>query len=165
MIRTATLGAALALLMTSAASAQTGEPPAAGETPPPVVQPAEPGAAPEVTIEPAPAEEPDEPAMMMDDPEEAMDGDRPHWRDGDRRHHRRAERRGGRDEHHGRGHRGMHAMMQGMHHMQRGREGASFRFSEGDGGPTIRIECADRDTTQECVEAIMPMLEMVLPNR
>jgi hypothetical protein len=104
--------------------------------------------------------------MTMDDEDiDEADDDRPRWRDGDRRHRRWAERRGDRGEHHGRAHRRMHAMMHGRPDMQRGRQGASFRFSQGDGGPTIHIECADRDTTEECVEAVMPMLEMVLPNR
>jgi hypothetical protein len=58
-------------------------------------------------------------------------------------------------------HRGMGRMM-GMR--DRGPQGAVFRFSRGEGGPSIVIRCADRDTTQECVDAIGPMLQMMLPN-
>lgn len=39
--------------------------------------------------------------------------------------------------------------------------GAVFRFSRGEGGPMIVIRCAERDTTQECADAVAPMLEMM----
>ncbi|HWT30561.1 MAG TPA: hypothetical protein VN240_05980 [Propylenella sp.] len=41
-------------------------------------------------------------------------------------------------------------------------QGAVFRFSRGEGGPSIVIRCAADDTTQQCVDAIMPMLETLL---
>jgi hypothetical protein len=43
-----------------------------------------------------------------------------------------------------------------------GEQGASFRFSGGEHGPSIMIRCAARDSTEECVEAIMPMLDKLL---
>ena len=69
----------------------------------------------------------------------------------------------------GQGERGGRHMMRDhpgwrMHHggMGRGGQGAVFRFSRGERGPSIVIRCAADDTTQECVDAIMPMLETLL---
>jgi hypothetical protein len=145
------MSAAFAVLLTGVAAAQTAPTPTPDE-PPAAVEPAKPEAA-------APPELPFGTA-----PEESAGGP--------------AEAMGRSDHHHGyadRDHRKMHwrhmRAMRGMGDHGRGRggrrsaEGASFEFSRGKGGPSVRIECADRDTTQECVDAIMPLLELVLPDR
>ncbi|MDQ3561260.1 MAG: hypothetical protein M3453_19210 [Pseudomonadota bacterium] len=166
MKRLAMIGAALALLMTTGAFAQT--------NPPPVPQ--GPAAMPPVELQPPPgAEIPgSEPGGMPDQTMSSRDGDmasddmrqgrrdrmRPRhrmgpegWRDGgprgmgEGRRHDRPDR-GMRDFHGGRG---------------GARQGAEFTFSQGNGGPSITIRCANRDTTLECANAIMPMLEQMLP--
>ena len=43
--------------------------------------------------------------------------------------------------------------------------GAFVRLSRGAGGPSITIKCADSDSTQECVDAIMPLLNRALHDR
>jgi hypothetical protein len=174
MITLATLGATAALLMTSAAFAQTSQSPApAQDAPPAVVQPTEPGATPGASATPAPDIEMDLPEEFdeAEDSAESREADEPDAAMREERRRGQGERRGrrGRAEHHrggddyGGAHDRMHRMMHGMHGMRRDRDGASFRLSHGEGGPSVVIECADRDTTQECVEAIMPLLEMVVP--
>lgn len=85
----------------------------------------------------------------------------------DRRGWRRGAGRDGDDERYEwrNHHRGMMGpMMGGMGPgmgMRGVSEGAEFRFSR-DGGPTIVIRCAEQDTTQECADAIGPMLQMML---
>ena len=50
------------------------------------------------------------------------------------------------------------------HHGERsGPRGAAFRLSHGDDGPSLSIRCADGDSTQACVDAIMPMIERLIP--
>ena len=39
----------------------------------------------------------------------------------------------------------------------------AFRLSHGDGGPSLSIRCADGDSTRACVDAIMPMIERLIP--
>jgi hypothetical protein len=138
------MSAAFAVLLTSAAAAQTAPTPTPQEAPPAAVQPLEPDAAapPELPSGAAPGESAVDPADAMGRSDEHR---RMHWR------HMRALR--------GMAERGRE------HGRRRSAEGASFEFSRGKGGPSIRIECADRDTTQECVDAIIPLLEMVLPDR
>jgi hypothetical protein len=144
MPRTVMMSTVFAVLLTSVAAAQTAPTPTPEEAPPAAVEPAESDAAapPEMPSETAPEGSAGGPAEAMGRSDEHR---RMHWR------HMRA--------------------MRGMveHGRDRGRrrsaEGASFEFSRGKGGPSIRIECADRDTTQECVDAIVPLLEMVLPDR
>jgi hypothetical protein len=144
MPRTAMMSTVFAVLLTSVAAAQTAPTPTPEEAPPAAVEPAEPDAAapPEMPSGAAPEGSAVDPAEAMGRSDEHR---RMHW------HHMRAMR--GMVEH-GREHGG-----------RRSAEGASFEFSRGKGGPSIRIECADRDTTQECVDAIIPLLEMVLPDR
>lgn len=152
MTRTAVIGAALALLMTSTAFAQTASPPAPGE---PVTPPALGNEAPAEDVMSAPG--PDDamsPAPMDDD--EARDDARERRSDGDRRGWR--ERRGDIERPGWRDRRGRHAGGRGG----RDSEGAFFRFRGAD-GQTIAIKCATRDSTEECVEAIMPMLDRMLP--
>ena len=152
MPRTAMMGAALAVLLTSVAAAQTPPTPTPDEAPPAAVDPVEPEAA-------VPPELPSEttPGGSAVDPADAMDRS-----DDD---HGYAEREHGKmHQHHMRAMRGMVERERDRGRRSRA-EGASFEFSRGKGGPSIRIECADRDTTQECVDAIIPLLEMVLPDR
>jgi hypothetical protein len=147
MKRTTVIGAALALLMSSPALAQ--QPPAPGDplVPPPLAAEEALGAVPEAgTL----------PDAVMDDAGEMRDA-RPmrarhggrHWRD-----------------HHGSGHRGWRNDDQDSWRAARrgGDGGAFFRFRS-ENGPTIAIECADRDSTLECVNAIMPMLQRMLPDQ
>jgi hypothetical protein len=173
-------GAALALLLTGVAFAQTPPAPTEGGAlpPPPELAPGAPAAP--AAGEPA-AGEPaaGEPAASMDaeaentpeagaaDAMRDMDRARDRRERRDRRRAMREHRRGvmedrgddeqyeWRDHHRGMGRMGMRS---------RGPQGAVFRFSRGEGGPSIVIRCADRDTTQECVDAIGPMLQMMLPN-
>lgn len=189
MRKTVFFGAALALAMTGGALAQTTTPSPGGEIPPPPVEmapgvpaPDAPGAAtPDANASPSvPSEGAAEPgaADAMQDIDrmrqrserrqrrQAMResrGDKDAgWRrhsgedmDGERRH----ERFDWRDHHRG----GSPMGDMGM----RGRggpQGAVFRFSGGEDGPSITIRCANRDTTQECVDAVGPMLQMMLPN-
>jgi type IV secretory pathway VirB10-like protein len=152
MPRIAMTSAAFAVLLTSVAAAQTTPTPTPDEAPPAAVEPVEPDVAapPELPSGTAPEGSAVDPADAMD----RSDNDPPY---ADRQHremHRRHMR-----------------MMRGMADRGRDRdrrrsaEGASFEFSRGKGGPSVRIECADRDTTQECVDAIVPLLELVLPDR
>lgn len=163
MTRPAAFAAALALLMTSTAFAQTTSPlesPGQTAPPPPALSgeapPAGPAMAPPGEAGPAggPGSEiaPDrERADMARDRRQARREGR---RGDDRRSWR--ERREMMRAHHGDG-RGMRGM--------RGSEGALFRFRGGDDdGSSFVIRCAARDTTEECVEAIMPMLDRVLPD-
>jgi hypothetical protein len=175
MIRPATIGAALALVMTSAAFAQTTPPAEAPPVPPAVTEPAMPtppaGQQDRVeSMEPSMAPsagEGDDGSGWVAAPfprEERSEGDRRGWRDG--RHHgwQGGHHQGSRD---GRGHGWRHA----QHHRWGGMggrdrsSGAVFRLSRGEGGPSIVIRCAERDSTQECADAIMPMLERVFPDR
>jgi hypothetical protein len=166
MIRPAMIGAALALLMTSASFAQTApsvEPPAVVTEPampaPPTgqqdrVEPMEPSMAPS-------EEEGDDTSGWVAAPMprgERADRNRRGWRDGHHRGWRDGQGRGWRHaRHHGGG---------GMGRGGRDRSsGAVFRLSRGEGGPSIVIRCAERDSTQECADAIMPMLERVFPDR
>jgi hypothetical protein len=41
-------------------------------------------------------------------------------------------------------------------------DGAMFHWRDGEGASVV-IRCADRDTTQECVDAIMPLLDRLAP--
>ena len=147
MTRTAVIGAALALLMTSTAFAQTSPPPGPGEpVPPPMLGDEGPA---ESAV---PSPEPDD-AMGPASPDDEADDDA-------------RERRGEGDRHGWRG-RGGDRERHGWRHRHGGRSGydsagAFFRFRGAD-GQTIAIKCADRDSTKECVEAIMPMLERMLP--
>ena len=150
MPRTAMMGVAFAVLLTGVAAAQTA--PAPDEAPPAAVQPVEPEAAasPELPAGTGPEDRAVDPAEAMD----RSDDDHGY---ADREHgkmHRRHMREMRRMAEHG-----------GGRGMRRSAEGASFEFNRGKDGPSIRIECADRDTTQECVDAIIPLLEMVLPDR
>ena len=150
MSRSALIGAALALLMTSTAFAQTNPPgePLGGAAPPP----------PELNVQPPPAPGPsggeDADRGPMGGAEAGRDWPGPR-RDGDRRGWRG---RYADADHHGRRHH-----LGGPHGWRGDREGAFFRFRSGEeDGPTLAIQCADRDTTQACVEAIMPMLDRLL---
>ena len=152
MKRTATIGAALLLLMSSAAFAQT-EPPLEmpGQTaPPPPVLSGE-------ALPPGPGEESMGPGASGGDMQR------------ERRERRRARR--GNDDGPGMHGHGMHRRYAEHHGMggrrggMRDSEGAFFRFRGVDGGPTVAIKCADRDTTLECVNAVMPMLERMLPQQ
>ena len=152
MPRTAMMGAAFAVLLTSVAAAQTAPTPTPDQAPPAGVEPLEPEAA-------APPDLPSgaAPEGSDVDPAEAMD--------------RSDDDHGYADREHRKMHRRHMRAMRGMVERDRDRgmrsrpEGASFEFSRGKGGPSVRIECADRDTTQECVDAIIPLLEVVLPDR
>ena len=186
MNRIATSAAALALLMTSVAFAQTD--PAAPDAPPPAA-----GQAAPATDMPVPAvpgadtgaqdssrpmdqfqadeddddedEDEDERRRGGDGASGSGEGDRgggggdragagPGGGDGDR---------GGR---HGmRGHPGWRMHHPGAMEMGVGGQGAVFRFSGGGDGPSLMIRCAARDSTEECVEAIMPMLDKLLQLR
>lgn len=168
MTRIAITGAALALLMSGAALAQTNPPP----------MPQVPAAMPPVELQPTPGAEvpgsgpgdmPDQ-TMSTEGGDMATDDMRRGRRDRMRpRHHMGPE--GWRD--HGRGGTGAGRHPYGRdggmrgHHGGRGggegRQGAEFTFSQGNGGPSITIRCANRDTTLECANAIMPMLEQMLP--
>ncbi len=153
MKKTALIGAAFALLMSSAAfGQQPPAPPAPLDSPPPVL-------APEAL---APEPEGDATAGAgMNEPSTAgeMRGPR-HMRSG----------RGGRNwrDHHAGMHHGWRDDHMGGPGWRAGRRdgdgGAFFRFRS-DNGPTIAIECADRDSTLECVNAIMPMLQRMLPDQ
>ena len=178
MTRPALLGAMLALLMTSGAYAQDPPAPGTGELLPPPAELAPAAPSPE-------AGTPDEPGMQSGAPPTAAEAleevDRMRDR-GDRRDRRRAMRerggdrfgrgRGPNDRH--AGHMGgdeqyewrdHHPMMDGMGRRGRsGPQGAVFRFSRGSDGPSVVIRCADRDTTQQCVDAVRPMLQMMLPS-
>ena len=46
-----------------------------------------------------------------------------------------------------------------------GPKGAEFRFRSGDDGPSFTIRCAERDTTQDCVDAVMPMIQTLTPGQ
>ncbi len=151
MTRTAAIGAAFALLMTSTAFAQTEGPqdtPAQIPPPPPALS----GEA----LPPGPGEEGAGPGATGGDMQR------------DRRERRRARR--GDDDRPGMRGRGMrrdydeHHGMDGRHGGMRDSEGAFFRFNGADGGPTFVIQCADRDTTLECANAIAPLLERFLPD-
>jgi hypothetical protein len=176
MIKPATIGAAIALLMTSASFAQT-TPPAEAPVPPAVTEPAMPMPTPPAgqqdRVEPmepsmAPsAGEDDDGSGWVAAPfprEERSEGDRRGWRDGPHRGWQGGHHRGSRDGH---GHGWRHA----QHHRWGGMggrdrsSGAVFRLSRGEGGPSIVIRCAERDSTQECADAVMPMLERVFPDR
>lgn len=150
MIRTTVIGAALTLLMSSATAF-------AQQPPGPVDQLDRP--APSLAQEALGDEQNTEasPGAGMNNPEQAeeMRGPRSmraghdgrHWRE----HH--GPRRGWRDDDRFDG--------PGWRAARRG-GGAFFRFRT-ENGPTIAIECADRDSTLECVNAIMPMLQRMLP--
>ena len=43
------------------------------------------------------------------------------------------------------------------------RAGASFKFHDSDGS-SFSIRCSARDTTQECVDAIMPLIDRFMPD-
>ncbi len=144
------LVAAMALLTSSAALGQTEPPP-----PAPDVQPS-----PNIEIPPPPAAEPgfDAPMSTMDD--EAAGDDAPSRRD---EWHR--GRRGGEARHHwrrGMGHHGPHHGAWRDFHGEESR-GAVFRLNLGPGSPNIVIKCADQDTTLECANAVMPLLNRVVP--
>lgn len=152
---------ALALLLSTAALAQTD--PAAPESPSAELQP--PAEMPGAVIEsPQPGDL--EAAMPSDDPGDAADMHS--GRGGEMRGRRHAER--GEWRHHGRG--GPHGA---QHRHHRGWErksgsagqdrspGARFSFNQGAGGPSIVIKCADEDSTLECANAVMPMLERFAP--
>jgi hypothetical protein len=78
----------------------------------------------------------------MDEGMRHMDEGMRHMEDGGRfdRHHWRDMRRGGRD----------------------GPRGAMFAWRTEDGA-RFMFRCAPRDTTQECVDALMPLIERVAP--
>ena len=181
MNRPVLLGATLALLMTSSALAQDPPAPGTGELLPPPAElapaapapGANPGTAPEAEAESAPtaAEALDQVDRMRErgdrgDRRRGMREDRRDrfGRDGRRPRDRHSGPMGGDEQYEWRDHhRG--GMMDGMGMRPRmGSQGAVFRFSRGNGGPSIVIRCADRDTTQECVDAVGPMLQMMLPN-
>ena len=152
MPRTIMMSAAFAVLLTSVGAAQTTPTPTPDEAPPAAVEPVEPEAAappelPSGTASEGSAVDPGDAMGRSDDDHEYADSDhrKMHWR------HMRAMRgMVGRGRDHGR---------------RRSADGASFEFSRGKGGPSVRIDCADRDTTKECVDAIIPALEVVLPHR
>ena len=167
MKQSVTIAAAIYLLTSAAAFAQT-EPsmPDATMAPPPDLQ----STPQNIEIPPPPAAEPgfDAPGGTAE-AEAAGDDDRGRarreWRRG------RLVREDG-----GRGRRGMgHGMMgRGMgpygagHDGWRafedaGSRGARFTFSQGDGSPSVVIKCADEDSTLECANAVMPMLDRFLP--
>ena len=56
---------------------------------------------------------------------------------------------------------GMGGMM-GMHHPGKG---ALFTFDRGRNRGSITIRCAEDDTTRECAEAVLPLLQAIMPNR
>jgi hypothetical protein len=154
------LGAAVALLMSSAALAQT-NPLAPGEGPPAVDQIAPSAEAPLMPTQPTSEgvgrggmdHESTTGAgdMMGDDDEIGIGG----HSDG---HGRRARGHGYHGSHHGRHWRN--------HHGSSGGEvkgGAVLNFSQGNGGRSFRIRCADGDTTRECTSAILPILERLMP--
>lgn len=178
------LGAALALV-SGVAAAQTTVPGQPPELTPPV-QTAPPELTPpaQTTPLPPPSTAPtvspdipgDVPSAVEDTDEDDADrdrrrGDRERYgRDGDR------DRRDGDEDDDRRGDR-HHARMQRMHGemMDRGRwgdrrdfgrrgmasRGAEFRFDRGDGG-SIHIRCAEEDSTEECAEAVGPLLQLLL---
>ena len=165
MNRIATSAAALALLMTSVAFAQTD--PAAPDAPPPAAGQAAPAPTTEWPVPAAPGA--DTGAQDSSRPMDQFQADE----DDDDEDEDEDEGRRGSDGARGagEGHRGgRHGMRDHpgwrMHHgMGMGEQGASFRFSGGEHGPSIMIRCAARDSTEECVEAIMPMLDKLLQLR
>src|SRR5688572_7910237 len=136
MPRIAMTSAALAVLLTGVAAAQTAPTPTPDEAPPAVVEPVEP----EIV---APPELPSgtAPEGSAADPADAIDRSNDDHGYADREHR----------EMHWRHMRAMRGMVDRGRDRgkRRSAEGASFEFSRGKGGPSVRIECADRDTTQE----------------
>lgn len=150
MKKTAATGAALALLMSTAAFAQQPPPPGNPLVPPPLAAEEALGSAPAAgTLSEPGMDNAAEAGEMRDDrPMRARHGGR-HWRD-----------------HHGGGRRGWHHEDRdgpGWRAARRGGDGGAFFRFRSENGPTIAIECADRDSTLECVNAIMPMLQRMLP--
>lgn len=152
MQRTVMIGAAIALLTTSAAFAQTNPPAASGRiaVPPPALS--APAAGPVEAAPLPPPESRDRSPRRMASHDDGERGER--WRDGDRQ----KERRGWRDR--GGGHDGWRAHHGGRTMAHRGgSSGAAFRLSAGEGGPSVAIKCAARDSTDDCVEAVLPLIE------
>jgi hypothetical protein len=52
----------------------------------------------------------------------------------------------------------------GQAHMQSRIPGAAFSLDRGAGRGSIGIHCAGRDTTRECVEAVLPLLGVLSPD-
>jgi hypothetical protein len=147
MTRTTMIGAALALLLTGAAFAQTETAPGTPPPPPP------PAAAPGPDAVPPPP--PPGGSMDAESDNEGGDEARPD-RDRGPRH---GDMRGHGWRHHGDRH-GPGRDGRGMGPAPS--KGAAFRLNLADGS-RLGIRCADEDSTQECVEAIMPMLDRILP--
>ena len=154
MKQTVPMGAVLALLTSTAAFAQTDAPvPNAAIAPPPELQSSPQG----IEIPPPPPAEPGFDASDDDSAGDAMRRDRREWRRGGM----------GGDGWRGHGSRGM-GYHGPQHHgwanfMEERSRGARFTFSQGDGSPSVVIKCADGDTTLECANAVMPMLDRFLP--
>ncbi len=72
------------------------------------------------------------------------------------------EQPGGHGYQHGPQHHAEHHRMRNRGERHRS-PGAVFRFKGGEGGPSITIKCADRDTTEECARAVLPLIERALP--
>jgi hypothetical protein len=186
MNRIATSAAALTLLMTSVAFAQTD--PAAPDAPPPAGSQAAPTT--ELPVPAVPGAGAQDSSRTMDQFQSNQDDD-DEDEDEDEDDRRRGgdgasgsgegDRGGGGGDRAGAGpgggdgDRGSRHRMRGhpgwrMHHpgameMGAGGQGAVFRFSGGGDGPSLMIRCAARDSTEECVEAIMPMLDKLLQLR
>jgi hypothetical protein len=136
------IAAAAGLLMSSVAFSQTNPPPAPGDAPPPPAEQAAPAG--------------DMPQADRHQRREARERRR------ERRERREARRDEGNKRDHGmRGHGGP-----GYRHGMGGPQqtGAVFRFNGGAGGASFTIRCAVQDTTQECVSAMLPLLDRVIPS-
>jgi hypothetical protein len=158
-------GVAIALLMSSAAVAQS-NPLAPGEAPPaPAIDQIAPSAeAPLLPSNPQPGDEAagssgmDHDAMMGSDDMMDDDDEMDSMRDAE-------DRRGWRGRGHGR--HGYHARHWRNHHGRHGDgdRGAVLSFSQGNGGPSFRIRCAEGDTSLECASAMMPIIDRLMPQQ
>lgn len=156
MNRIATSAAALALLMTSVAFAQTD--PAAPDAAQPTTGQAAPATDTPPAASPAAESEDEDTDSLGQNEDEEEDEDE----SADEARRGGEGDRGGR---HSMRHPGWRMHHPGAMEMGGGRQGAVFRFSGGKDGPGIVIRCAARDSTEECVEAIMPMLDKLLQLR
>jgi len=136
------------MLLSSAAFAQT-EPPAPGAMP--VLPPPDGSGDASIPIEP-------EHRMPHDRVQTGPDAEPTRGR-GERRGRGPRGRHADAGGHGGGGHHGYH---HGHHGSYDGGRGATFHFSQGAGGPSFNIRCAADDSTVECVQAVLPMLERVL---
>ena len=49
-------------------------------------------------------------------------------------------------------------------HMHSSARGAAFTLDRGTGKGKVKIHCAGRDTTRECMEAVLPLLDVLSPD-